>query len=173
MSRLLGRLDAAVARWLRVGIIAAVVLIQALLTFNILARFVPVITTVWTEEVIEFLFAWVVFLGAALLYREGVLFRVELAESALPPALRRPLWVVIQACMLVFAVVFAVEGWQFTRETFVESPFLHLSKVAWHASLPAAGMLLVAYAVAGLWRALSGGPLPGAAAPGEGGEHVI
>jgi len=160
--------DALLARAIRGGVIGGLVLIQALLTFNVVARFVPSVTTVWTEEIIELLFAWVVFVGGALLYRQGVLFRVELVEEALPRSWRRPLNLVIQACMLAFAVLLMTQGWLFTRETFVDSPFLHIRKVPWHAALPAGGLLFTVYAVAGLWNAFRGGQVERRT-----GDHVI
>jgi TRAP-type C4-dicarboxylate transport system permease small subunit len=170
MRAALVRLDRTVAAAIRWGAILSLLAILALLSLGVLARAVPVFSMSGYDEIIELLMAWLTFLGAAALWRQGTLFRVELLELLLPPA--AALWTtrLVKLVMLAFAVVFTVQGFDFTAGSLETVPFLAVSKQGWYASMPIAGALMTIYAVVGLVtdRPLGGGaietlpPAPGA-----------
>jgi TRAP-type C4-dicarboxylate transport system permease small subunit len=112
------------------------------------------------DEIVELLMAWLTFLGAAALWREGALFRVELLEFLLPP--RLALWTarLVKLVMLSFAIVFTVQGYEFTAGALETLPFLAVSKQGWYAAMPVAGALMIVYTVAGL---ITDRPLGGSA----------
>ena len=115
-----------------------------------LVRAVPVFSMSGYDEIIELLMVWLTFLGAAALWREGTLFRVELLELLLPSA--AALWStrLVKLIMLAFAVGFTAEGFEFTVGALETVPFLAVSKQGWYASMPIAGALMTIYAVVGL-----------------------
>jgi TRAP-type C4-dicarboxylate transport system permease small subunit len=165
MRAALVSLDRTVAAAIRWGAILSLLAILALLSLGVLARAVPVFSMSGYDEIIELLMAWLTFLGAAALWREGMLFRVELLELLLPPA--AALWTtrLVKLIMLAFAVLFTVQGFDFTVGALETVPFLAVSKQGWYAAMPIAGALMTIYAVVGLvtYRPLGGGaiePMP-------------
>jgi TRAP-type C4-dicarboxylate transport system permease small subunit len=161
MRDILLRLDHALALALRWGAIFSLLAILALLSLGVLARAVPVFSMSGYDEIIELLMAWLTFLGAAALWREGTLFRVELLEFVLPRG--AALWAtrLVKLVMLAFAVVFTIQGFDFTIGSLETVPFLAVSKQGWYAAMPIAGALMTIYAVVGLVtdRPLGGGAI--------------
>jgi TRAP-type C4-dicarboxylate transport system permease small subunit len=169
MIRLLRTLDRAVFQAIRWGAIASLLAILLLLSLGVFVRAVPVFSMSGYDEIIELLMAWMTFLGAAALWREGALFRVELLELVLAPRWARWTTRLVKLVMLAFAVTLLVQGWEFTAGSLETVPFLAVSKQGWYAAMPVAGLLMTIYAVVGLLndRPLGGGaiePLPEAPA---------
>jgi TRAP-type C4-dicarboxylate transport system permease small subunit len=94
------------------------------------------------------------FLGAAVLWREGSLFRVAFLVYALPPRGRRALNLAIHGLMLLFAVVLAYESWDFAAGTIEMTAFLAWPKKAWYMALPLSGGLMIVYSAAAMARNL-------------------
>ena len=63
--------------------LAAFVLLIVLVTSLILIRFMPIFSLGWADEIVEMAFAWMTFLGAAVLWRSRTHFRVDLVPSML------------------------------------------------------------------------------------------
>jgi TRAP-type C4-dicarboxylate transport system permease small subunit len=161
MRAALASLDRAVAAAIRWGAILSLLAILLLLSLGVLARAIPVFSMSGYDEIVELLMAWLTFLGAAALWREGTLFRVELLELLLPRHLA--LWTtrLVKLIMLAFAIVFTVQGFDFTVGSLETVPFLAVSKQGWYAAMPVAGALMTIYAIAGLLtdRPLGGGAI--------------
>ena len=95
--------------------IGAVAVLVVPVTLQIISRYTALIPAyIWTEELARFMFIWMVMLGAMIGVREGTHFEVDVwpvlgrRSSAL-------LRIVSQFFMLVFALVFAWWGVEFTR----------------------------------------------------------
>ena len=159
--RLVQSVDKMIARALHVAVIACIVVVMVLLAMGIFFRAVPVFSMTGYDEIIELLFAWMTFLGAAALWREGALFRVEFLQNLAPPRLRLLLDVIVRLLMLLFAVAFTVQGWIFSVGTIETTAFLMWPKNGWYFSMPASGALMVVYAAAGLFRIARGDREPG------------
>jgi TRAP-type C4-dicarboxylate transport system permease small subunit len=160
MRAALTALDRAVAGTIRWGAILSLLVILLLLSLGVFVRAVPVFSMSGYDEIIELLMAWLTFLGAAALWREGTLFRVELLELVLPA--RLAVWTtrLVKLVMLAFAIVFTVQGFDFTVGALETVPFLAGSKQGWYAAMPLAGALMTIYAVVGL---ITDRPLGGSA----------
>ena len=156
MSRL-EVLDRWVERCIRWFAMLAMTAIVALMLLGVVARFVPVFSMSGYDELIEFLIAWIVFLVAALLWRDGTLFRADGLELLLRPPAASAVRRAIQVIMLVFALVFTWYGWTFAFNAAETVAFLGVSKKGWFAAMPVAGVLMVAYSLAGMVRAARGG----------------
>jgi TRAP-type C4-dicarboxylate transport system permease small subunit len=142
--------DRAVAATLRWGCIAALFGMLALLSLGVAARVFPVFSMSGYDEIIELFMAWLTFGGAAALWREAALFRVGLVEALFPAGAARLIERMVALLMLGFALVFTWQGWVFAAGALESVPFLGVSKKPWYAALPAMGLLMVVYAVAGL-----------------------
>jgi TRAP-type C4-dicarboxylate transport system permease small subunit len=156
MIRGLRALDALVGQVCKWGAIACLCCLFGLLLVAVVVRMVPALSFSGYDEIVELLFAWLVFLGALALWREGALYRVTVIEAAAPPLARRALAVFIRALMLMFALVMTVMGHAFVRDAGEITPFLGLDKTYWYMAVPLTGAIMSLYAVAGLWRALRG-----------------
>lgn len=74
--------------------------------YQILARDIFVISSMWTEELARFLFVWIVFLGAATLIEGNEHIRIAILIDRLPLAVSRMIRVVSNLLILAFGVIF-------------------------------------------------------------------
>jgi len=97
--------------------------------------------------------AWMTFLGAALLWGEGSLYRVDVLTSRLGPRAGRLLGMAVLAVALAFAVVLTLEGWRVAVLSAETTPFLRFPKSIAYASMPVAGAIMIGYTLVGIGRA--------------------
>jgi TRAP-type C4-dicarboxylate transport system permease small subunit len=156
MIALLKTLDRAVAVTTKYAAIACMLGIFLLLGAAILLRLVPLFTIAGYDEIIELLFIWMVMLTSLALWREGVLYRVVMLESLLPPAARRLLEMMINLVMFGFALVLVVYGIEFMEMAGETTPFLRLDKGWWYAAIPGCAALMAVYSLVWLYRVATG-----------------
>jgi TRAP-type C4-dicarboxylate transport system permease small subunit len=98
----------------------------------------------WSDEVIELLFAWMVFIGTAIVWVRREHIVVDLIPQML--AGTRAAWwleVVGAALALVFLGVFTWKGVTFTLQAQGNtSPILMLPRPLWYLSMPIAGVMM-------------------------------
>jgi TRAP-type C4-dicarboxylate transport system permease small subunit len=151
-------LDRAVAsgcRWVVIGTFSG---LFVLLSLGIVQRLVPGIPLSGYDEIVELLFAWMTFSGAVALWREGVLYRVDLLDRLVTGPAGHALAALVQAAMLGIALLLAVKGTEFLLQSNETTPFLQLVKGYWYATIPLAGAIMTVYSIKGLWDALRGRP---------------
>jgi TRAP-type C4-dicarboxylate transport system permease small subunit len=164
---LLARADRGVAMACRVVVVSCLLGLFALLSFGIAQRFVPQLKIAGYDELIELLFAWMTFSGALALWREGVLYRVDMLDRVLPDGPRRWLGIAVHASMAAVAVMLAVVGTDFVRQSGESTPFLGADKAYWYAAIPVTASLMSVYSFVAVWRCLRyGAPEPAAAGAG-------
>lgn len=151
---MLSILDHWVQRAGRTAAVLALVAMLGLLALGVVVRVFPVIPLAGYDEIVELLMAWMTFLGAAVLWGEGSLYRVDVLTSRLPSHLARGLDVVVRCAALLFALVLTFEGWRIAVLSGETTPFLRLPKSISYASMPVAGLLMIAYSLTGIARAL-------------------
>jgi TRAP-type C4-dicarboxylate transport system permease small subunit len=154
----LARADAAIALACRWVVVGGLLGLFVLLSLGIVQRIVPLFTMTGYDELVELLFAWLTFAGSVALWREGALYRVDIADRVLGPRARQALAVLTHVAMLAIAVMLTLVGWDFVRQSGETTPFLQIDKAWWYAAIPVCGMLMAAYSVAATWRALRGEP---------------
>jgi TRAP-type transport system small permease protein len=152
------RADAALAGALRLICLAAFVVLLILVTFEILSRFVPLFPLGWADEVVEMAFAYLIFLGTALLWRGRAHFSVDLIPDLLKGTqASRILSVILNGLALAFFLVFAYQGGKLSlRAVTTESPILAFPKTIWYGVMPIAGLIMVGYTLRDLWLLLQG-----------------
>lgn len=162
-------MDTWLGRVIRALCVAALLGLLVLLTINVLGRVTSRWSVVWFDEMVTLLFAWMVFLGAAELWRVRAHFTIDLLPIALEGRLAgRLLDTFIAMAGLVFALALLVYGWQFMARTTQTTATLQMPQWWTYACLPIAGFIMSLYALRDLWFAASGrGPAsslgPGAA----------
>jgi len=154
MKRFLGRIVEDVC-FLLVIVLAAVVFFQV---FN---RFILKAPMAWTEELAMLLFQWVVFLGAALGVKRMSHFGIDLLMEKLPQNSRRRLEMIIPFSIGAIALTLIIEGIRLLKLTqfqgYTTMPFSH----AWAtAAMPVSGLLMILYLIRHKikeWREKEGG----------------
>lgn len=157
IRRALRWIDRGLERTMRWGSIACFVALLVIIAANVLVRFVPVVSLGWMDEIVELAFAWMVFLGAAALWREGTHFRVDLVVNLL--AGTRAGWglgVLLNLAGLSFLLVFTYYGTVLTAYATDRSPILEYPRVLWYIVMPTAGLIMIGYSVRDLWRLVRG-----------------
>ena len=133
-------------------------------SMQVLSRYTGLVPRyIWTEEVARFCFIWVVMVGSMVAVRDGTHFDVDL----LPHPKRRCLAVLselfVHLCMLGFAIVFIVFGWDFVMfARYQESEIAELPLMWIYGAWPLAGatwtLFLVEKVVDDVRRLRAGGP---------------
>ena len=148
--------DRVVRRAGRAVVIVALVAMLALLALGVLVRTFPVIPLAGYDEIVELLMAWMTFLGAAVLWGEGSLYRVDVLTNRLGPQAGRVVRLGVLLVSLVFAVILTLEGWRVAVLSAETTPFLRFPKSIAYASMPVAGAIMMGYTLVGIGRALLG-----------------
>jgi len=111
MMRLIERLE----EWL----IALLLTVMTLITFGqVVARYVFNYSFVWALELNTFLFAWLIFLGAAYGVREGAHIGVDALVKSLSPAKARVTAIAATLLCMVYAVLLLVGGWIYVSKMY-------------------------------------------------------
>lgn len=150
---MLAGFDMILIRLLRWGSMACLIMLLLIMTATVFVRFVPLTSMGWSDEIVEFAFAWMVFLGAAALWRDGLHFRVELVPHRLAGMrIGRALEIVLSLMSLSFLAVFTYEGWLLSLGAWDRSPILELPRWLWYSVIPISGSIMMGYTLRSLWK---------------------
>lgn len=156
MTAILVRTDRFIGLVCKWGVIGCLLGLSALLLIAVIVRFIPSIPMSGYDEIVEMLFAWMSFLGALALWRDGTLYRVVFLDFVVSDGWRRALGVFNQILMLIFALVLTFYGYEFLSLAGETTPFLNLDKGYWYAAVPATGVFMTMYSIVGTVRAAQG-----------------
>lgn len=121
-----------------------------LLTAQILSRHLRINALAPPDEIITLLFAWMVFVGAALLVRNNFHLRVELVDLFLQkhPSLQVLYNSIVSLVILFFLFVMTSSGIKlFINSGTRTSPMLQLPQRLWYVVLPLSGILMILYTI--------------------------
>lgn len=103
------------------------------------------------QEIVRLLFAWLTYVGAAILVRRGGHYRVTLVWDRIGEEPRAALAFFADVVILIVAVVFLVEGVKTVLITAPEQmPVSRMSQGWYSASLVAGSVLMILYALASI-----------------------
>jgi TRAP-type C4-dicarboxylate transport system permease small subunit len=153
MSReILKKVDRGLGLLLRWGSIICLVGLLSLISAVVFVRFVPITSLGWSDEIIEFAFAWMVFLCAAALWRERAHFSVDVVTDRLSGSRTgRVLKIFLSLIALLFLLVFTYEGAQLAVKATDRSPIFELPRTLWYMVLPISGVIMIGYTIRDLW----------------------
>lgn len=139
--------DRILAKAMKFFVTALCVGIALILFVRVIVRFTPLsIPLSWSDEVVEWMMAWMIFTSATLIFRDGGHFRVELLQDRF----RGKAWVdalnavismmgiVFFAALLYYSISLVVKASQF-------SPILKVSMRMAYASIPVNCALILLY----------------------------
>jgi TRAP-type C4-dicarboxylate transport system permease small subunit len=135
--------------------LATIVLFTSLVfvvLWGVVSRYLPGIPpSDWTEELGVYLLVWVSLLGSAVTYRARGHLGVDYFVSRFDPAARRATAVVVELCVLVFAVVaFCYGGYRLVSDTLASgqlTPVLQWKVGYFYAAVPISGLFFVGFAI--------------------------
>ena len=143
-----------VLRWSSSICLVSLLIIIAAVVF---VRFVPFTSMGWTDEIVEFAFAWMVFLCSAELWRKRTHFRVEIIADWLGGSKAgRFLQISLSLLALLFLLVFTYEGAQLAIKATDRSPIFEYPKTLWYLSIPISGIIMIGYTFRDLWLLFRG-----------------
>jgi TRAP-type C4-dicarboxylate transport system permease small subunit len=147
-------IDRAVGQALRLIAMACLVGLFALLFANVVIRLFELASIAWFDEVVQALFAWMVFIGAAALWRENEHFRVDWLEQQLSgTGAGRLLGLIVQFLCLAFLSIMTWKGYDFTVRANAVTPIMRIPVAIVYVVIPISGAIMSVYTVANMWAA--------------------
>lgn len=111
-------------------------------------RFVAERSLTFPDELIRYLFIWLVMLGAALAFRRGIHAAISMLTGALPAAMERAALICATLASIVFFMVLVWNGILLTRMVVPQiSPAMEVSMAWVYAAVPVGGGFLLIYAI--------------------------
>jgi TRAP-type transport system small permease protein len=145
----LAYIDRMILRALKIVTIATFVFLTILITANVIVRFFPVVSLHWFDEIIELLYAYLVFYGAAALWilRGHISVGDWIEKCIANPRLRSLYRMFIEILVLVFASVFFYYSLRLTILALDVTNVFAIPKRVLYSCMPVAGALMVIYSL--------------------------
>lgn len=156
LSSLFAAFDRGVVATLKWLCIALFALLTLLLTANILIRFVPVFSMHWFDEILELIYAALVFYGAAAVWASGGHFSVGDWISGLLPGERARAFyrLIVQILSVLFLAVFLWYSIQLVMRASELSTVFQIPKSVMYSCMPVSSAIMLLYALRDLAREL-------------------
>jgi TRAP-type C4-dicarboxylate transport system permease small subunit len=152
MDRMMDALNT-VDRWiltiLKIITIASFVFLTILITANVIVRFFPVVSLHWFDEIIELLYAYLVFYGVAALWilRGHISVGDWIEKSIGNTAVQHAYRMVIELMVLVFAAIFLFYSFRLTMLAQDVTNAFAIPKGVLYSCMPVSGGLMVIYSL--------------------------
>ncbi len=156
-------IDRHILNALKAVAIAVFVCLTVLITANVFVRFFPVASLHWFDEIIELLYAYMVFYGAAALWitREHIHVGDWLGGAlAKNERLGHAYGVIVETLVLAFAVVFFYYSWQLTERALDVTNVFAIPKKILYSCMPISGAVMILYSVRNIVVELIGAVRP-------------
>lgn len=141
-------IDRALGWVLRVFCIANLLTLTAICGAVVFIRFVPIAKLSWSDEVIEWLMASLIFMAAAELWREKDHFKIDaLAQMLAGTRSGRLFSLGLEVLTAIFILMFARYSLDLTLSMGRTSPILSWPMAWWYAPMPTAGFIMLAYSI--------------------------
>jgi TRAP-type transport system small permease protein len=162
MENILGVLksvDRFVLALLKAFTILCFILLTLLITANVIVRFVPVVSLHWFDEIIEMLYAYMIFYGAAALWITREHFSVgdwmsgRLIKS--PKAIRF-YRLILECLVLLFALIFLFYSRRLTDMARDVTNVFAIPKKYLYSCMPISGLVMVLYSLRNITVEIAG-----------------
>ena len=143
------QMDEIIAKALRVITITCFVFLTLLVSANIFVRFFPVASLHWFDEIIELLYAYLVFYGVAALWMSREHFGVgDWIETRITnQTMRAGYRMIIQMVVLAFVIIFFYYSLRLTLLARDVTNVFAIPKRVLYSCLPVSGILMIIYSV--------------------------
>lgn len=150
LLRFLGLLDRSVLYVLRCVTIVCFICLTILITANVVVRFVPVVSLHWFDEIIEMLYACLVFYGSAALWITRDHFSVGdwIGPRFIRGEFGKHLYrMALEVLVLLFVLIFAWYSLRLTSLAMDVTNVFAIPKKVLYSCLPVSGLVMVVYSV--------------------------
>jgi TRAP-type C4-dicarboxylate transport system permease small subunit len=143
------RADEILAKVLKWFVILLCIGIALILFVRVIVRFTPLLIPLsWSDEVVEWMMAWMIFTTATLIFRDSDHFRVDLLQTKF----RRKAWVnVLNLAISIMGIAFFAALLYYSTRLVITatqfSPILKVSTRLPYASIPVNCVLILMYLV--------------------------
>jgi TRAP-type C4-dicarboxylate transport system permease small subunit len=149
LSVILGALDKALTaaiKWLTIALFAAIGLI---VLANILLRIFPITSLHWTDEIVEFCFAWMVFYGAAGVWMTKGHFSVGdwIGKLVKAERAKRACRLVLELGSLLFALALLYYSYVLATKSREASSVFQIPKRLFYSAIPVSSLVMVLYSI--------------------------
>lgn len=146
---LLKRIDKVILKTLKAITITSFVFLTLLISANVFVRFAPVVSLHWFDEIIELLYAYLVFYGAAALWISHEHFGVgDWIEKRIGNVRMRYVYrVIIELLVLCFVGIFFYYSLRLTLLARDVTNVFAIPKRVLYSCLPVSGAIMVLYSV--------------------------
>ena len=129
-------------------IILLAAFIVAIVTTEVILRYVFSHSLIFTEELSRYLMVWVVFLGSALAVRDGSHIRIGILVNRLGPKLQRFVSLVAYTLTLVFLIVIALEGIKILpRQLYQMCITIDISLFYFYLAIPVGSVFMIIFLI--------------------------
>ncbi len=145
----LKRIDQIILRALKAITITSFVFLTLLVSANVFVRFFPVVSLHWFDEIIELVYAYLIFYGAAALWISREHFGVgDWIEKRIKQARMRHVYkLIIQLLVMGFALIFFYYSFQLTLLARDVTNVFAIPKKVLYSCLPISGFIMVIYSI--------------------------
>ena len=143
-------IDRIVLAVLKVWTIALFILLSLLVSANVFVRFVPVVSLHWFDEILELLYAYLIFYGAAALWITREHFSVGdwISGRILKGSRTKRLYrAVLEVLVLIYAGVFFYYSLQLTLLAQDVTNVFAIPKSVLYSCMPVAGAIMIIYSI--------------------------
>lgn len=115
-----------------------------LLIGNVFVRIFPVVSLHWFDEIVELLFAWLVFLGSAVLFSRRDHFKIDWLSKLTKDTKMDIIYrILINLICLTFFLIFMFQSFRLTRLANDWTSVFNIPKKVYYSSMPLAGLFMV------------------------------
>lgn len=152
MENIMGSLksmDKVILKTLKVVTITSFVFLTLLISANVFVRFFPIVSLHWFDEIIELLYAYLVFYGAAALWISHEHFGVgDWIEKRIRNIRMRHVYrLVIELLVVCFVVVFFYYSLRLTLLARDVTNVFAIPKRVLYSCLPISGVIMILYSI--------------------------
>lgn len=134
------------SRLIEIAIISGAAFIVAIVTIEVILRYVFKHSLIFTEELARYLMVWIVFLGSALAIRDGAHIRINILVKRLNPTLRKLAHLSAHGLVLLFLIVVAIEGFRILPSQLRQMCItIDVSLFYFYLAIPVGCVLMIVY----------------------------
>ena len=149
MMGLLKRIDKVILKTLMAVTITIFVFLTILISANVFVRFFPIVSLHWFDEIIELLYAYLVFYGSAALWISHEHFGVgDWIEKRIKNIRTRSVYkIIIELLVLCFVVIFFYYSLRLTLLARDVTNVFAIPKRVLYSCLPISGVIMILYSI--------------------------
>jgi TRAP-type C4-dicarboxylate transport system permease small subunit len=128
-------------------------LLLLLLSGNVFVRYFPVTAFYWFDEVVEWMFAWMVFFGAAALWARDEHFKLDWINQRIKGTPMGYLFAaVLEITSLFFLIIFFYQALRLTALARDWTPVFNVPRRYLYVCMPISGAIMVSYSIRNVLR---------------------